>query len=122
MAREASWAWSDVAGAAPRVANVQKLVKAGKIAKSECDPDQHQPPAPTAKATKPSRKTGKGGKEKASAAATAAVPADQRPAKNRPAPLATLATIAESEGWTIDEAISEAINALSRHLYGKDVL
>ena len=45
MARKASWTWSDVAGAAPRLAKVQKLAKAGKIAKSEPQPDQHQPPA-----------------------------------------------------------------------------
>jgi hypothetical protein len=33
-----------------------------------------------------------------------------------------LAKIAESEGWMMDEALAEAVNALSQRLYGKPAL
>jgi hypothetical protein len=116
MARNVNWAWSDVAGGASRVSSVLKPAKASKTAKSEPQPEPHQQHTDLTESAKPAQKAGKGRKAKTSAPSAAEVPVDLPPAEDRQGPLAALAKIAEREGWTIDEAMCQAIDALSRHL------
>jgi hydroxylamine reductase (hybrid-cluster protein) len=100
--RRESWSWSDAArraGERLRTASAE-----GRGTPTSCHEDI---------ATQPAKETKRARKGRAEEAI-------KQPAQL--APLAALAKIAESEGWMMDEALAEAVNALSQRLYGKPAL
>lgn len=111
-ARKVAWNWRDVGvTAAPgKNASATKRLKAKQ---AEQTPMLEVPSPPAAKPQKVKQVKGKRTAEQP------ALTADAQ--ENQPAmsPLAALAKIADAEGWTLDEALSQAVNTLNRHLYGK---
>jgi hypothetical protein len=102
--KKSSWSWSNVMtkGKAKKPVEPTEVSDTPQLAQVELE-----------QASKRARK------DKAEAPAVIE-PIEAPAAKGKP--LATLAKIAESKGWTMDEALAEAVNALSQRLYGKPAL